>query len=88
VTISGQLDKCPICGDSIVDQYTRIVGYLVPVSAWNKGRQAEHKKRLFKKDVFKNGMSRVEIDNVRVSLENSGVLSDETLMEASDRITL
>ncbi|MCK5632363.1 DUF3029 family protein, partial [bacterium] len=49
-TISGQTDICPICAGKITDQYTRIVGYLTPVSSWNKGRRKEHSERIFKKE--------------------------------------
>ena len=48
ITISGPSQNCPICGAKIVEQYTRIIGYWTPVSAWNKGRRSEHKKRIFK----------------------------------------
>jgi hypothetical protein len=40
-----------MCGEAIVDQYTRIVGYLTPVSSWNSGRTKEHAKRVFKKAI-------------------------------------
>ena len=63
ITISGPSTKCSICGDKIVEQYTRIIGYLTPVSAWNKGRQKEHKKRIFKNETFENGMSNVKINH-------------------------
>ncbi|MFH0898144.1 MAG: anaerobic ribonucleoside-triphosphate reductase [bacterium] len=52
-TIAGQSTKCPLCGAPIADQFTRIVGYYVPVSTWNRGRQKEHGQRVFKKDAFK-----------------------------------
>lgn len=32
---------CPICGGSKTDEYTRIVGYLVPVSSYSKERKLE-----------------------------------------------
>ncbi len=47
-TISGQVKACPICSGKIMEQYTRIVGYLTPVSAWNRGRREEHAERIFK----------------------------------------
>lgn len=47
-TISGQTSICPICSGKITEQYTRIVGYLTPVSAWNRGRREEHATRVFK----------------------------------------
>jgi ribonucleoside-triphosphate reductase len=52
VTVAGPSKVCPICAAEIVEQYTRIIGYFTPVSAWNKGRQEEHAKRVFKKEVF------------------------------------
>lgn len=50
ISVAGPSEKCPICGDPIVDQYTRIIGYLTPVSSWNKVRRKEHKQRVFKKN--------------------------------------
>jgi ribonucleoside-triphosphate reductase len=52
ITVSGIIPNCPICKAQIVDHVTRIVGYFVPVSAWNRGRQQEHKVRVFKKELF------------------------------------
>ncbi|MFH1643655.1 MAG: anaerobic ribonucleoside-triphosphate reductase [bacterium] len=49
ITVAGPSTTCSICAGQIQDQYTRIIGYWVPVSSWNKGRQEEHKKRIFKK---------------------------------------
>jgi len=49
IAIAGPSNTCPICSAPIKTQYTRIIGYWVPVSSWNKGRQEEHKKRVFKK---------------------------------------
>lgn len=37
----GLHDICPVCKGQIVNQYTRVVGYLSKVSAWNKVRR-EH----------------------------------------------
>jgi ribonucleoside-triphosphate reductase (formate) len=48
ITVAGPSKTCSICGEKIIDQYTRIIGYFTPVSAWNKGRQVEHGKRVFK----------------------------------------
>lgn len=36
---------CPICGGSKTDEYTRIVGYLVPVSSYSKERKLETSQR-------------------------------------------
>lgn len=35
---------CPICGKQ-VEVYSRIVGYLRPISSWNPGKQQELKDR-------------------------------------------
>lgn len=50
VSIAGPSKVCPMCSAPIVEEYTRVVGYFTPVSAWNKGRREEHKKRVFKKN--------------------------------------
>ena len=42
--IPGEHQKCPDCG-SECEVYSRIVGYIRPVSQWNKGKQAEFKTR-------------------------------------------
>jgi len=49
VVVNGLSKVCPICGEIIINNYTRIVGYFVPVSSWNKGRRVEHATRVFKK---------------------------------------
>ncbi len=38
-TSFGKLEVCPICSKDIIDYYTRVVGFFVPVSAWNKTRR-------------------------------------------------
>ena len=48
ITVAGPSKVCPICGDEIIEQYTRIIGYWTPVSSWNKGRRKEHTQRVFK----------------------------------------
>ncbi|MBT1247316.1 MULTISPECIES: anaerobic ribonucleoside-triphosphate reductase [unclassified Thermosipho (in: thermotogales)] len=41
-------NKCPICGKEKVEEYLRIVGYLVPYSSFNKVRRKyEYKERKF-----------------------------------------
>jgi len=37
----GVFDKCPVCGSSDLDWLTRIVGYFVGVSQWNKMKQLD-----------------------------------------------
>jgi len=49
VTIGHNRNICTECGGKIVDGYTRIVGYFVPTSSWNKvRREYEHAARVFK----------------------------------------
>lgn len=42
--IAGEHFKCPECGADC-EVYSRIVGYIRPVSQWNKGKQMEFQKR-------------------------------------------
>ncbi len=43
-------EQCPTCGKKKIDEYVRIVGYLVPVRSFNKTRQKmEYPKRVFYK---------------------------------------
>ncbi|NCA93447.1 hypothetical protein EOM82_09540, partial [bacterium] len=37
----GKRNVCPICGEKITDFITRIIGYFVPLSSWNKHRKQE-----------------------------------------------
>ena len=42
--LAGEHEKCPKCG-APCEVYSRSVGYLRPVSQWNKGKKAEFKER-------------------------------------------
>lgn len=42
--LRGELKTCPQCG-ATNEVYSRVVGYLRPVSQWNKGKQAEFEMR-------------------------------------------
>lgn len=42
--------SCPTCGDKIIRQYTRVVGFCVPVESWHHIRQDEFKERVFYSD--------------------------------------
>lgn len=53
--LSGEVRKCPQCG-SITEIYSRITGYLRPVSQWNAGKQEEFKNRV----MFKIGERKSE----------------------------
>jgi ribonucleoside-triphosphate reductase len=41
---SGEWKVCPDCGSSC-EIYSRVVGYLRPVSQWNEGKRAEYENR-------------------------------------------
>lgn len=48
-TSFGNLNICPICNGKIIEKYTRIVGFMVPISSWQKVRREwEFPKRIFK----------------------------------------
>ena len=36
---------CPICGEPVATEYTRIVGFYTPIKSWSKERKAEYKMR-------------------------------------------
>ena len=38
-------NKCPICGGDVKTEYTRIVGFFVPINSWAKSRKEEYKLR-------------------------------------------
>ena len=42
--LKGEHNVCPECGETC-EVYSRIVGYIRPVSQWNKGKQTEFKTR-------------------------------------------
>lgn len=42
--LDGEIPKCPRCGNTC-EVFSRIVGYLRPVSQWNEGKKAEFKMR-------------------------------------------
>lgn len=47
----GNIDRCPICGQDIIDLYTRVVGFLSKIKNWNKvRREIEFPKRVFYRD--------------------------------------
>jgi ribonucleoside-triphosphate reductase len=47
-TTFGKRSICPVCGEAVCDYYTRVVGFFVPVSSWNKTRRTwEFSRRRF-----------------------------------------
>ena len=37
--------KCPVCGEPVDCEYTRIVGFYTPIKTWSQERTAEYKMR-------------------------------------------
>ena len=42
--IRGEKEKCSECG-AVTEVYSRVVGYLRPISTWNPGKKQEYKER-------------------------------------------
>jgi ribonucleoside-triphosphate reductase len=42
--VPGEKSTCPDCGE-VTEVYSRIVGYLRPVSTWNDGKKQEYNER-------------------------------------------
>lgn len=40
---------CPICGEPVATEYTRIVGFYTPIKTWSSARKAEYKMREWEK---------------------------------------
>lgn len=40
---------CPVCGEPVDTEYTRIVGYYTPIKSWSKDRKDEYKLREWEK---------------------------------------
>lgn len=34
--------KCPVCGEDVATEYTRVVGFYTPIKTWSKERKAEY----------------------------------------------
>ena len=47
--VKAPIDTCPKCGSKNVTWYTRVIGYLRPVSAFSRDRQIEAAKRTYSK---------------------------------------
>lgn len=45
--VKAPIDACPVCGSRHITRYTRIIGYLRPVSAFGDDRQAEEGDRIY-----------------------------------------
>lgn len=42
------ITQCPNCNSKDISYYDRVIGYLTKIKNWSKGRQDEHKTRVFK----------------------------------------
>lgn len=48
--VNGPVAQCPKCNSTNVDYYTRVIGFLTPVSNWAPERQLEFLQRLYGKN--------------------------------------
>ena len=72
--ISGEVKKCPICGEE-TEIYSRITGYYRPVKNWNDGKAQEYKDRK-SYDIGTSKLKR-ENKNCGCKIENK----EETIIE-------
>ena len=49
--VKAPIKACPKCGGEHITQYTRIIGYLRPITAFGKDRKIEAEKRTYSKNV-------------------------------------
>ena len=49
--VNAPIKECPICKSTNIDYWTRIIGYLRPVSAFSKPRQIEQKTRVYSNEI-------------------------------------
>lgn len=49
--VKAPIKVCPKCGSEHITQYTRIIGYLRPITAFGKDRRIEAEKRTYSKNV-------------------------------------
>lgn len=45
-TYSSHVDKCPQCGSDHIEIFSRITGYISPVSSWNAAKKQEFRDRM------------------------------------------
>ncbi|MBN1636637.1 MAG: ribonucleoside triphosphate reductase [Deltaproteobacteria bacterium] len=75
--ITGQHPACPTCGEE-TEVYSRVVGYLRPISQWNKGKQAEFDLR--KPFVIHNpDQKKLAPAAQRIDTQNAATLSDHNV---------
>lgn len=48
--VNAPIKECPICHSKHIVYWTRIIGYLVPVSSWSEARQEEFTHRIYSKN--------------------------------------
>lgn len=49
--VKAPIDTCPKCGSNDITWYTRVIGYLRPVTAFSRDRQIEAAKRTYSKTI-------------------------------------
>ena len=48
--VNAPIKECPVCHSEHIIYWTRIIGYLVPVSSWSEARQEEFTHRIYSKN--------------------------------------
>lgn len=49
--VKAPINVCPKCNSEHITQYTRIIGYLRPITSFSKDRQIEASKRIYSKNI-------------------------------------
>jgi len=71
--LAGEQTYCPTCHEE-TEIYSRVVGYLRPIKQWNKGKQAEYKKRkVFRIQPVENEFGKRGLEASRVSPPERGL---------------
>jgi len=77
--ITGQHPACPKCGEE-TEVYSRVVGYLRPVSQWNKGKKAEFDLRK-PFVIHKPDQHQIASADSRIDTKNAESLSDRNVLQ-------
>lgn len=82
----GRNEKCKICNSNIIQQYTRVVGFITPVKSWNNvRREYEYNNRIFysngrvtceyPEQIEKDNFSCIEQKEITNNVENEQLVS-------------
>ena len=63
--VKAPIHTCPKCGKENITWYTRIIGYLRPVTSFSKDRQIEASKRTYSKQI--GDINEIRIGNILIN---------------------